>query len=82
MNKNGELMLDLIDNNNLILLNGHPDCKGEVTWQQRERKSTIDYLIVDEEIHKRFKNMIIYERKEEFDLSDHNMVNSYIYFGK
>ena len=41
-------MLDLIDNNNLILLNGHADCKGEITWQQRERKSTIDYLMVDE----------------------------------
>ena len=59
MNKNGKLMLDLIDNNNLILLNGHADCKGEITWQQRERKSTIDYLMVDEEMHKRFKNMII-----------------------
>ena len=31
MNKNGELMLDLIDNNNLILVNGHADCKGEIT---------------------------------------------------
>ena len=27
INKNGELMLDLIDNNNLILLNGHADCR-------------------------------------------------------
>ena len=75
-NKNGELMLDLIDNNNLILLNGHADCRGEVTWQQRERKSTIDYLIVDEEMHQRFKNMIIDEQKEEFDLSDHNMLTA------
>ena len=75
-NKNGKLMLDLIDNNNLILLNGHADCRGEVTWQQRERKSTIDYLIVDEEMHQRFKNMIIDEQKEEFDLSDHNMLTA------
>ena len=45
MNKNGDMMLDLIDKNNLILLNGHPECKGENTWQQRERKITIDYLI-------------------------------------
>ena len=61
MNKNGELMLDLIDNNNLILLNGHADCKEEITWQQREHKSTIDYLMVDEEMHQRFKKMIIDE---------------------
>ena len=31
MNKNCELMLDLIDNNNLIIFNGHADCRGEVT---------------------------------------------------
>ena len=35
MNKNGDMMLDLIDKYNLILLNGHPECKGEITWQQR-----------------------------------------------
>ena len=76
MNKNGELMLDLIDNNNLILLNGHADCKGEVTWQQREGKSTLDYLMVDKEMHQRFKKMIIDEQKDEFDLSDHNMLTA------
>ena len=32
MNKNGELMLDLINNNNLILLKGHADCKGRRSW--------------------------------------------------
>ena len=32
-------MLDLIDRNNLILLNGHPECKGEITWQQKEPKA-------------------------------------------
>ena len=62
MNKNGELMLDLIDNNNIILLNGHADCIGEITWQQRERKSTIDYLMVDEEMHQRFKKMVTDEQ--------------------
>ena len=56
MNKNGDMMLDLIDRNNRILLNGHPECKGEITWQQRERKSTIDYLIIDTELHQRFED--------------------------
>ena len=76
MNKNGDMMLDLIDRNNLILLNGHPECKGEITWQQRERKSTIDYLIIDTELHQRFEKMTIDEQKEEFDLSDHNMLTA------
>ena len=56
MNKNSELMLDLIDNNNLILSNGYADCKGEITWQQRERKDTIDYLMVNEEMYQSFKD--------------------------
>ena len=74
-NKNGDMMLDLIDKNNLILLNGHPECKGEITWQQiRERKSTIDYLIIDTELHQRFEKMTIDEQKEEFDLSYHNIL--------
>ena len=59
MNKNGELMFDLIDNNNLIIFNGHADCKGELLGNKENAKSTLDYLIVDEEMHQRFKNMII-----------------------
>ena len=31
MNKNGELLYNLIDKHNLILLNGHPECTGEIT---------------------------------------------------
>ena len=34
MNKNGELLYNLIDKHNLILLNGHPECTGEITWKQ------------------------------------------------
>ena len=40
-NKNGEILLDFIDKNNLIMLNDHVDCKGEITWEQRDRKSVI-----------------------------------------
>ena len=31
MNKNGDMMLDIIDKNNPILLIGHPECKGETS---------------------------------------------------
>ena len=58
------MMLDLIDKNKLILLNGHPECKGEITWQQRERKSTIHYIIIDTELHQRFEKMTIDGQKE------------------
>ena len=35
MNKNGELLCNLIDKHTLVLLNGHPECEGEITWEQR-----------------------------------------------
>ena len=31
INKNGAAMLDFIDKHNLILLNGHAECLGEIT---------------------------------------------------
>ena len=33
-------------------------------------------LIIDTELHQRFEKMTIDEQKEEFDLSDHNMLTS------
>ena len=60
-NKNGELMLDLIDSNNLVLLNGHADCRGEALLLATKRTQKHNRLLnpVDEEMHQRFKNMII-----------------------
>ena len=55
MNKNGDMILGLIDNHNVSIFNGHPDCKGEFTWQQRECRSTIYYLIIDENYIKDLK---------------------------
>lgn len=74
INKNGELLLELIDNNNLVMLNGHPDCIGEITWSQRERESTIDFVLVNNTLHKKFISMLIDEEKDLFDLSDHNLL--------
>ena len=71
--KNGEAMLDFIDKNNLILLNGYAECLGEITWQQNKKISTIDYIITNEDMHIRFVVMHIDEDREEFDLSDHNL---------
>ena len=48
-------MLYLIDKNRLIQINGHPDCKADITWKQRERKNTIYYLIIDAELHQSFE---------------------------
>ena len=73
MNKNGELLYNLIDKHNLILLNGHPECTGEITWEQKNKRSVIDYILVNKDMHESFISMNIDESKEVFDLSDHNI---------
>ena len=72
-NKNREAMIDFIGKSNLILLNRHAECLGEITWQQNEKKSIIDYIITNPDVHRRFVAMRIDEDREEFDLSDHNL---------
>ena len=76
INKNGELLLDLIDKNNLILQNNHIDCIGEITWERGENKSTIDYIIVNNSLHNKFISMNIDEERNFFDLSDHNLITA------
>ena len=81
-NKNGEILLDFIDKNNLIMLNGHADCKGEITWEQRNRKSVIDYIIDNKSLHNNFECMKIDEDNLEFDLSDHNLLTAQFHFNR
>ena len=76
MNKNGELLCNLIVKHTLVLLNGHPECEGEITWEQRGRKSVIDYILVNKNMHAKFISMIIDEDREFCDLSDDNLMTA------
>ena len=76
MNKNGELLCNLIDKHTLVLLNGHPECEGEITWEQRGRKSVIDYILVNKNMHENFISMVIDEDRKFCDLSDHNLMTA------
>ena len=69
MNKNGELLCNLIDKHTQVLLNGHPECEGEITWEQRGRKSVIDYILVNKNMHENFISMVIDEDRKFCDLS-------------
>ena len=73
MNKNGEAMFEFIEKTYLILLTGHVKCLGEITGYQNENKNTIDYIITNTDMHRRFVAMHIDDDREEFDLSDHNL---------
>ena len=54
MNKNGKLMLDFAEENSLIILNGHTECNGTITWESRGRQSVIDYILINNEMPKQF----------------------------
>ena len=42
-NRNGRLMMEMVEKNNLTILNGTPECEGKITWEARGQKSVIDY---------------------------------------
>lgn len=75
VNINGERVLNWIENKNLILLNGDPNCSGEITWESRDMKSAIDFIMMNQELYNRFMYMNIDEQKEKYDLSDHNVLS-------
>ena len=39
LNKNGDIMLDLIDKNIIIILNGHQESKGEILGNKESAKA-------------------------------------------
>ena len=50
--------------------------KVKLLGNKENAKAQIDYFIIDTELHQRFEKMTIDEEKEEFDLSDHNMLTA------
>lgn len=50
------------------------ECKGEFTWERGEQRSTIDFALINSDFYKFFERMIIDEKGEEYDLSDHKPI--------
>ena len=71
LNKNGKLLMELVEGNNLTILNGTMECEGKVTWEGRGHKSAIDYMLVNQKMLEKYKYMKIDEDRELTDLSDH-----------
>ena len=68
---NGKYVDSLVENFNLVLLNGDDRCKGEVTREENGIQSTIDFMLTDKRLYKDFVSLEIDEKKEIYDLSDH-----------
>ena len=75
INKNGKLLENLIEQNNLVNLNRTPECEGKITRNIRDQKTTIDYALANRRLFRYYKEMKIDENKEVFDLSDHCMIS-------
>lgn len=63
---NGNMILDWLEVCNLVMLNDDFRCKGEITWKRNEQESVIDFVLI--------RQMEIDEKKQYFDLSDHNLL--------
>ena len=75
LNNNGAIPLEL-DRNNLVLLNGHADCEGEYTWELRNRRSVINYVMTNQHMQHISIKIHIDEGREIYDLSDHNLITT------
>ena len=74
LDENGKMVLEWMVEYNMVMLNDDVKCKGEITWQRGEQKSTVDFVLVTNKAYEYFKNMEIDEQKLKFDLSDHNLI--------
>ena len=74
INKNGRRILEWMEKFSLTMLNDELDCVGEVTWRRNEQQSVIDYALVTLKFYDIYQQMHIYEEREIFDLSDHNLI--------
>ena len=60
--------------NNMIMLNDTDKCKGTYTWSRRQRKSLIDFVIVNSPAFGICDQMGIYEQQEKIDLPDQILI--------
>ena len=74
-NNNGELILKIINEQDLLMMNIDAKCTGEITWEQGSSKSVIDYVLVSHSMYDKIEIMRIDDKWEILKLSDHNLIN-------
>ena len=76
LNKNGQIILDLLNRYDLTLLNDVIECEGTYTWSVGNKKSVIDYCLINNKFSDKYVKMSIDENKINFDLSDNNLITT------
>ena len=64
ISKGGKILMEMIDKLDLNLLNAKDECEGTWTRVENEKRSILDYVIMENEGSKLVKKMVIDERKE------------------
>ena len=57
----------------MTLLNADERCEGVYTWQARGQKSAIDMIMVNRKVYESCGAIVIDERGNEINFSDHNI---------
>ena len=73
-NKNGRRLLNLAYAGNLVIGNELSVCKGRWTWECREKKSVIDYMLFQQEHRQEVVEMVVEDRGIIDTGSDHNVI--------
>ena len=73
---NGKLLHNMANEHDMIILNYDDKCKGEVTWKRGNRKSSIDFIVVNKLLYDKFIDMNIDEDEDIWYLSDHNLLTA------
>ena len=60
-NHNGVKLLEFVERWNLIIMNCDAKCRGTYTRIERDNKSVIDYILVNEAMYKHYDSMEIDE---------------------
>ena len=63
-NYNGQLILDIMTERNMILMNDTDKCTGTTTWSRQSQKGTIDFLLVNNAAYNICSRMQIDEKQE------------------
>ena len=75
LNKNGEIILNILEKSNLVMLNlDEIKTTGTVTWQRGNQKSTIDYVLTNFSMFDKIRFMKIDEDQDEIAISNLNLI--------
>ena len=73
-NENGKNVNKMIEESGLLLLNVDDKCEGVYTWRRGDSKSAIDLVLANERVYTMINRVMIDEKQERIDLSDHCMI--------